>query len=216
MAPILRLAASVAALADDLNFALIDAAARPATGFDLAPVLMADVSNYTTPLALAGTSIRAPLDCNGQDTYLGQQIFTDGPFSLARCAAACTAQRAWEAEHYNKKPCRFFNTYMLFQVTIAEDIEDTFSLPVGQTCSLYSETWDTSFGTDQGQWRGGVQFYIGSSFVASFAPDPSSGECPATTATPEVTTTPTPTPTPSPSPSGLTTMTVTTTTTAIL
>ncbi|KAK8063008.1 hypothetical protein PG997_015105 [Apiospora hydei] len=194
MAPILRLAASLAALAglaiaDDINWSLFDAAG-PATGFELAPVPMADASNYTTPIPLANSSIRAPLDCKAQDTYLGQQVFTDGPLSLTRCADACTAQRAWEAKHANKKPCRFFNTYTLLKV-----------------CSLYSETWAPGFGTDKGQWRGGDLYLIADSFVASFAPDPSSGECPAATATPKATITPTPTP------SGLTTKTVTTTTT---
>ncbi|KAK8036301.1 hypothetical protein PG993_008915 [Apiospora rasikravindrae] len=217
MAPILRLAASLAALAglalaDDINWNLLDAAG-PATGFELAPVLVMDISNYTTAIGLGNSSIRAPLDCKSQDTYLGQQVFTDGPLSITRCADACSAQRAYDAKHTNKKRCRFFNTYTLLKVASADKKGvPLVTTPAGQVCSLYSETWAPSFGTDKGQWRGGDLYVIADSYAASYASDPSSGECPAEAA-PSSTGTPKATITPAPTSSGLITKTITTTTT---
>lgn len=208
MAPMIRLAATLTAvvglaLGETIDWQQVDAAG-PATGFELAP--QADpVANYTTPAPLGDASIRAPLDCKNQDTYLGQKIFADGPLSTSRCADACTAQRAYDAQNAGgKKPCRFFNTYMLQKVTKGDPAKGvpTVSTPAGQVCSLYTETWPASYATDKGQWRGDTLYVISDSWSASNAADRSSGNCPTTTAKPVVT-----------PPPGMTTKTVTTTTT---
>ncbi|KAK8137243.1 hypothetical protein PG984_005183 [Apiospora sp. TS-2023a] len=208
MAPIIRLAATLAAVAglalgETIDWKQVESAG-PATGFEVAP--QADpVPNYTAPVSLSDSSIRAPLDCKNQDTYLGQQYWTDGPLSIKRCADACSAQRQWDP----KKPCRFFNTYTLLKVTKGDPTKGTpsVSAPAGQVCSLYTESWPASYATDKGQWRGDTLYVITDSWTASNSADPGSGECPkstATTAKPTTTLAPTPT---------LTTKTVTTTTT---
>jgi len=95
---------------------------------------------YTAPYFANNASINAPLDCNGQDTYLGEwirsvvrkeqtntlqgyKLFADGaPFNIQRCAAACTAQTDYNFAHppaapANPKACTFFDTYILSKVS---------------------------------------------------------------------------------------------------
>jgi len=38
---------------------------------------------------------------------------------------------------------------------------------VGQYCSMYNETWSSSFATNKGQWRGNDHFTIGYSYAFS-------------------------------------------------
>lgn len=212
MAPIIRIVATLAAVAtlalgEKVNWEQVESAG-PATGFDLEAQVAAP-SNYTTPIALGDASIRAPLDCKDQDTYLGQQFFTKGPMQPSRCADACTEQREWDVKYADgKKPCRFFNTYTLIKVTKGDPAKGSpsVSTPAGQVCALYTETWPATYATDKGQWRDNTLFVITDSWAASNADDPSSGECPhhTITAKPTITTAPT---------GGMTTKTVTTTTT---
>ncbi|KAK8097032.1 hypothetical protein PG999_012976 [Apiospora kogelbergensis] len=196
---------------DEVDWHMLDAAG-PAKGFELNAAVEPSV-NYTTPISLLNATIRAPLDCKSQDTYLGQQVFTDGPLSFARCADVCTAQREYDAKSYGgKRPCRFFNTYTLVKAAApAEKGGPLVTTPVGQVCSLYSETWPATFSTDRGQWRGNELYLITDSFAGSYIANSSSGQCDAknphaAVGAPAVTTAPTS--------SGVTTKTVTTTTTA--
>jgi len=79
-------------------------------------------AGYTDPYYAGNASTNAPLDCNQQDTYLGFKLFNDAaPFSIQRCAAACTAQTEYNVAHppeYPAKPeaCTFFDTYILNKV----------------------------------------------------------------------------------------------------
>lgn len=118
-------------------------------------------AGYSAAVPLASAAINAPLDCAGKDTYMGVKIFSTGPFDAARCAAACSAQSAYNLRHPPKdKPaqtCQFFNTYVLYKN--AE--------PVGQYCSLYSETWAPAFATNRGQSRGSDRYTIEYSFAFS-------------------------------------------------
>jgi hypothetical protein len=67
--------------------------------------------------------------------------------------------------------CKFFNTYTLHQ-------DGNY---IGQVCSMYSETWDPAYATNEGQIRDGGNFTIQNSYVASNATDPnpvpSGGAC---------------------------------------
>ncbi|KAK7912226.1 hypothetical protein PG985_014707 [Apiospora marii] len=211
MAPIMRIAATLAAVAglalgETIDWKQVEGAG-PAVNFELEAQAAAPVTNYTVPVALGDASIRAPLDCKDRDTYLGQQFFTEGPLQTGRCADACTAQREWDAKwDGGKKPCRFFNTYTLVKVTKGDKAgTPSVSTPAGQVCALYTESWPASYATDKGQWRDNTLFVITDSWSASNAANPSSGDCTRSTVTPK--------PTVTPAPTGLTTKTVTTTTT---
>ena len=115
---------------------------------------------YGSAVPLNG-GINAPLDCNKADTYMGVKIFSTGPFDAGRCAAACTAQSEYNLRHppQGKKAqtCQFFNTYVLYK---NQD-------PVGQYCSLYSETWAPAFATNKGQTRGSDKYTISYSYSFS-------------------------------------------------
>ena len=87
---------------------------------------------YTGPTYLGNAAINAPLDCSGADTFMGAKTFTNGPFDAGLCAAACSAQSAYNIRNPPKngkpKTCQFFNTYMLLKNGI----------PEGQYCSMVS------------------------------------------------------------------------------
>ncbi|KAK7994858.1 hypothetical protein PG990_013631 [Apiospora arundinis] len=226
MAPVTKYAASVLAAlagvasADQINWQLVDAAGAPTSAdlFSAPPYLAADpvIANYTIPVALLNATIRAPLDCKAQDTYLGQQVYNDGALSVSRCADACTAQRNYDAKYLGKKPCRFFNTYVLVK---SDGSAAGPSTPVGQVCSLYTETWPAAYGNDKGQWRGNERYLVLDSFAASYAAGPSSGDCDAQNPGKDKAAAPAPAPPTTAKPvstttvSGVTTKTVTTTTT---
>ncbi|KAK8079327.1 hypothetical protein PG994_003134 [Apiospora phragmitis] len=188
MASSIRLAVSIAALAggvlgDKINWALLDAAG-PATGFvSLTPDMLAadPIADYTDAVSLGSVSIAAPMDCQGQDTYLGQRVYTDGPMSVSRCADDCSAQHAYaKATNDGEKACRFFDTYT---IEIAPYGNYSNAVPAGQICSLYTDTWPASYATDRGQWRDQDLYFISNSYAASYAADPSSGNCPVSLTT---------------------------------
>jgi hypothetical protein len=102
--------------------------------------------SYQPAVALGNAAINAPLDCNGNNTFMGVKIFTTGPFDASLCAAACSAQSDYNIAHPPKngipQTCQFFNTYLLYNGTHS----------VGQYCSLYSETWPASFVSLYHRW----------------------------------------------------------------
>lgn len=107
---------------------------------------------------LKNNAINAPLDCNKQGSYMGYQLFTEGAFDAKLCAAACKQHNKYAVEHppANGKPqlCRYFNTYILLKNGVSE----------GQYCSMYTQEWDKSFATNDGQWRGNDHYTIQYSF----------------------------------------------------
>ena len=122
---------------------------------------IATPDGYTGPVYLGDAAINAPLDCNGEDTYMGVKIFTKGPFDAGLCAAACTSQSNYNLAHAPAdKPaqtCQFFNTYVLYKNKKA----------VGQYCSLYSQSWPATFATNRGQHRGQDDYTIDYSYTFS-------------------------------------------------
>ncbi|OHE99004.1 hypothetical protein CORC01_05694 [Colletotrichum orchidophilum] len=120
---------------------------------------------FNSAVYLGDNSINAPLDCAGYDTFLGSKIFTDGPFDPSLCAAACTAQSQYNLAHPPSnapaQTCQFFNTFFVLKNGV----------PEGQYCSLYSESWDTSYATNNGQWRGNDHYTISYSFSYTNATD---------------------------------------------
>ena len=94
---------------------------------------IAPQDGYSGPTFLGNAAINAPLDCSGADTYIQPKVFTSGPFDAGLCAAACSAQSAYNLAHppsdgTNPKTCQFFNTYMLLKNGV----------PEGQYCSMVS------------------------------------------------------------------------------
>ena len=89
--------------------------------------------------SLGDAAINAPLDCDGQNTYMGFKIFTSGTFDPIKCAAACESQNDYNTAHppANGMPmlCHFFNTYELLQN----------GQPRGQICAMYTTTWGASY-----------------------------------------------------------------------
>ncbi|KAK8119239.1 uncharacterized protein PG998_003865 [Apiospora kogelbergensis] len=121
---------------------------------------IAPQDGYSGPTFLGNAAINAPLDCSGADTYIQPKVFTSGPFDAGLCAAACSAQSAYNLAHppsdgTNPKTCQFFNTYMLLKNGV----------PEGQYCSMYTMAWDNSYAKNTGQYRGNDKYTIAYSFT---------------------------------------------------
>jgi hypothetical protein len=101
---------------------------------------------------LGEASINAPRDCQNTDTYMGYKLFENTPFDTALCAAACSAQTAYNVAHPPQtgavRKCNYWNTYLLNKNGIAQ----------GQFCAMYTEKWAASYATNVGQWRGNDQY----------------------------------------------------------
>lgn len=132
---------------------------------------IADVPGYGTAVPLGSAAINAPYDEYGCDSYLGVAIFTDGPFDAQLCADACSMKSAYNVAHPPSdgslpQTCQFFNTYLLY-------VNDTSHIK-GQYCAMYSESWDSSYATNVGQYSGSDHYLIEYSFAYSNATSPGS------------------------------------------
>ncbi|KAK8135097.1 carbohydrate-binding -like protein [Apiospora sp. TS-2023a] len=122
-----------------------------------------NLSGYASPLngVAVNAAINAPNDCTGSNTFMGAKTFTSGPFDAGLCAAACAAQTKYNLAHPPAtgapQTCQFFNTYMLMKNSIS----------LGQICAMYNESWDQSYFTNNGQWRG--QDHYTSTFSLSYS-----------------------------------------------
>jgi len=105
------------------------------------------VTGYSEIQSLGEGAINAERDCNGVDTYMTYKLFTNTPFDIRLCAAACDAETAYAVAHPpadgKVRKCNFWNTYIL----------NRNGEPQGQYCSLYTEQHANSFATNKGQWR---------------------------------------------------------------
>ncbi|KAF1834143.1 hypothetical protein BDW02DRAFT_598499 [Decorospora gaudefroyi] len=115
-----------------------------------------DIPGFTTT-ALDNAAIQAPPGCNGKDTYITVKTFpADDPFDAQRCAQACEAETQFNLDHLNGRAiCRFFNFYMSLKN----------GLPDQQVCALYTQAWDASYATNEGQWRGDDHYTITGSYA---------------------------------------------------
>lgn len=115
--------------------------------------------------AFYGTaSIDAPVDCNGNSTYITSQLFTGSPFDARLCSAACDAQNIKHAQG-GSQPCRFFNTYILSRNNVA----------IGQYCNLYSQAWTATQATYKGTTSGSSNYTISYSYGVMASAD--AGTC---------------------------------------
>ncbi|KAI5250425.1 hypothetical protein E4T43_00013 [Aureobasidium subglaciale] len=118
------------------------------------------INGFNGPYSYGG-AIQAPLDAEGHDTYVGFKYY---PFSQRQgytpgtCASACNAQTAYNKAHPAKdgsyKTCAFFNSYVLSKNGV----------PQGLYCSMYSQTWAASYGTNYGQYRGSDRYTVSESY----------------------------------------------------
>lgn len=116
-------------------------------------------------------AINAPLDCNGKDTYMGSKLLTTGVFDAGLCATACMSQNTYNLQHPpasgSPQLCKFFTTYLMSKNGV----------PQGQYCALYSQTWDPSYATNTGQWRGSDQYTVSYASSYSNTTDPGKPSC---------------------------------------
>ena len=114
------------------------------------------LKGYNGPTELGG-AINAPEDAMGHNTYMGYKFF---PFNGSQgydpqtCADACDAQTLFNRQHpasdNTSQSCIFFAAYVISKN----------ALPQGLYCSFYNTTWDRSYATSHGQYRGNNTYTI--------------------------------------------------------
>jgi hypothetical protein len=74
---------------------------------------------YAPGVCLEHAAIKAPLNCNGIDTYIATEVFKTSHLNVDLCASACTARSAYNLRHPpakgKPKTCQFFNTYLTYK-----------------------------------------------------------------------------------------------------
>jgi len=107
---------------------------------------------------------------------MGVRMFNTGPFDPSLCAAACTATSAFDIAQglpstANPDICKFYVTYQLLKN----------GLPFAQACAMYTQSWNTTYAVNNGNYDGaGNHYTIASSYMSSNTTD--AGVCvPATT-----------------------------------
>lgn len=102
---------------------------------------------FTGPVALPG-AIFVP---NGT-SYVGSQIFS-GPYDPSQCASASTThnsdRQSATPANGTSDPVNFFVAYVVSKN----------NNPLGTYCTLYSQTWNSSYATNMGQFDGEENYY---------------------------------------------------------
>ncbi|KAL8951318.1 MAG: hypothetical protein Q9183_007465, partial [Haloplaca sp. 2 TL-2023] len=84
-----------------------------------ADVLVTTYPGYTDNTPVADAAMSAPNDCNNKNTYMGAKLFTNMAFDTSLCAAACSAQSAYNLRHppanSPAQTCQFYNTYAMYK-----------------------------------------------------------------------------------------------------
>ncbi|KAK6004336.1 hypothetical protein QM012_008198 [Aureobasidium pullulans] len=105
---------------------------------------------FNAPTELGG-AIQAP------SGYMGSRYYP-GPYDPSQCASACVATNQYSHKHPRSDgtydPCNFFNSYVLSKN----------GSPQGTYCSMYTSTWDKSYSTNYGQYRGSDRYTVGQSY----------------------------------------------------
>ncbi|KAH0372127.1 hypothetical protein KCU65_g1426, partial [Aureobasidium melanogenum] len=117
---------------------------------------------YNAGVYLGTTAINAPLDCTGDDSFIGSRYLGNSVFDANLCAVACNEQASYALQHpptdgsFNKV-CTFFNTYILYKN----------GQPLQQSCALYDQTWSQSYAKNTGYYYGSDHYTIGFSYTFS-------------------------------------------------
>ncbi|MCJ1476319.1 hypothetical protein MMC13_004985 [Lambiella insularis] len=105
--------------------------------------------SFTGPTEFGG-AINAP------SAYIGMKFFPGG-YDPSQCAAACLATTAYDHRHASNgvyDACNFFNSYVI----------SINGIPQGTYCSMYTQTWDKSYSTNYGQYRGSQYYAVSESY----------------------------------------------------
>lgn len=152
----------------------------------------APIPNFTGPVQLGG-AINAPLD-NGYNTYMGVKFFK-APYDPAVCAAACQAQTAYNKRHavdgkyrpcvsapgreprpclprtcHDRKEAGWLTRPVPLQNFFAAYVLSKNNVPEGMYCSMYTRSWDRSYATNQGQWRGTDYYSVSHAYSFTLSP----------------------------------------------
>ncbi|KAG9526876.1 hypothetical protein KCV07_g542, partial [Aureobasidium melanogenum] len=103
-----------------------------------------DIPGFEKPVSLSG-AIQAPR------SYMGYSHLDT--FNPSQCAAICNSKKASNGNY----ACDFFTVY-------AEQID---GVSEGAFCAFYSSTWNTTYATNHGQYRGGKHVTIGDAYSYS-------------------------------------------------
>lgn len=146
-----------------------------------------------TVQSLGNNAINAPLDCNGNDTYMGSRMYTTSVFDPNLCAQTCASTNEFDIAHppANGVPmiCKFFVTYLLSKNGV----------PQGQYCAMYTQPWDLSYAVNdvsrgelpflfsspsyadwpKGQWRDNDHYTVTYGFSYSNNASPGLPVCPS-------------------------------------
>ena len=125
---------------------------------------IATPTGYSSSAYYGTASIDAPVDCNGNSTFIGTQVFTGSPFDARLCAAACDTQNVRHAKE-GALQCRFFNTYILSRNNV----------PIGQYCNLFTQAWTASQATYKGTTSGSSKYTVSYSYGVMASSD--AGTC---------------------------------------
>ncbi|CAJ2503499.1 Uu.00g108930.m01.CDS01 [Anthostomella pinea] len=121
--------------------------------------------------SLGNSTINAPNNCLGQNTYMGSKIFSTSIFDPSLCGAACTSQNQYNVAHppAQGEPmiCTFFTTYLMAKNGNSQ----------GQYCAMYTQSWDSSYAVNDGQWRGQDHYTVEYAFSYSNATSSGGPQC---------------------------------------
>ncbi|GKT39854.1 uncharacterized protein ColSpa_00035 [Colletotrichum spaethianum] len=108
------------------------------------------IADFDGPFAFGGAT-QAP------NSYMGSKYYP-GPYDPSLCASACQATTQYDHDHPNSDgtydACNFFNAYVLSENNI----------PQGTYCSMYTKSWDKSYSTNYGQYRGEDYYSVSQSY----------------------------------------------------
>ncbi|KAI5198023.1 hypothetical protein E4T39_06967 [Aureobasidium subglaciale] len=128
---------------------------------------IATPEGYNAGVYLGNAAINAPVDCTGDDTFIGSRLLTNTVFDANLCAVACNEQADYARQHPAPAPqfnkvCQFFNTYILYKNGVA----------LQQYCALYDQTWSQSYAKNTGYYYGNDKYTVGFSYTFSNKTNP--------------------------------------------
>jgi len=145
------------------------------------------VPGWTSPLPWSGAP-NCPSDpAGGYSTYIGSKFFSFGVgpgqiqyFSSSVCVATCSAQTTYNFAHppadgKNPTVCNHVVAYVL---------NDNYGVAQGMYCTMYTESWDPSYGTvtqtayQGGEWSiGSAYAYTNATYSATYDPICAGSSC---------------------------------------
>ncbi|CAJ2507828.1 Uu.00g090140.m01.CDS01 [Anthostomella pinea] len=121
------------------------------------PIQIPDVKGYLVQQLPFNSAIKAPLDCNTTETYIGSRVLKG--WQPTACAAVCNEQSGQKGV---SKKCRAFNSYLTY----------VNGQPFGSVCSMYTVTWGIQHAINNGQAHNGANYTLGYSYLFTNASEP--------------------------------------------